>query len=121
MPVLYCLVILHTQETLKACCGLDTIDMDDIGNDQGIILATDGLQSLYVEFLPEDFRLNQVNPQNKLKRPVVYTRNSRTTARQRRTAQEKVAEGCRTLDAFIQQKVGSRKPDKVKSIASHHL
>jgi hypothetical protein len=97
------------------------VDMDDIGDDQGIISAVDGLQRLYVEFLPENLWLNRVNPQNKLKRPVVYTRNSRTTAWRRRTAQEKAAEGCRTLDAFIQRKVGSGEPDEVESIASHHL
>lgn len=95
------------------------IDMDDIDDHQAVISAADGLQRLYAEFLPEDLRLNRVNPQNKPKRPVVYTKDSRTTAWRRRKAQKKAAEGCRTLDAFIQRKVGCGDPNEVESIASH--
>ncbi len=45
-------------------CPLDSdadelaIDMDDIGDDQAIASDADGLQHLYVDFLPEDLQLN---------------------------------------------------------------
>ena len=95
------------------------VDMDDIGDDQAIASDAEGLQRLYADFLPEDLQLNRVHPQNKHKRPVVYTGDSSTTAWQRKMAQRKAAEGCGTLDAFIQRKVGSGKPNEVKSAASH--
>jgi hypothetical protein len=95
------------------------IDMDDIGDDQAIASDAEGLQRLYADFLPEDLQLNRVHPQNKHKRPVVYTGDSSTTAWQRKMAQRKVAKGCGMLDAFIQWKVGSGKPNEVKSAASH--
>jgi hypothetical protein len=88
-----------------ADAGQSAGDTDDTGDNQAVASAAEGLQRLYAEILPEDLQLNQVNPQKKRRRQAVYTRDSSTTAWRRKKAQKKAAEGCGTLDAFIQRKV----------------
>ena len=96
-------------------------DTEDTGENEAMTLAVEGLQHLYAEILPKDLQHNRVNHQIQPRRPAVYTRDSSTTAWRRKKAQEKAAKGCRTLDAFIQRKVCSGGPNKVKYVDSHHL
>lgn len=111
--------------------GVSARDTEDTSDDQEMALAAEGLQRVYVGLLPEDLQLNRVKHRKKPRRPAVYTGDSSTTAWRRKKAQEKAAKGCRTLDAFIQRKVCSSRPNEVNSLtltifrrdsaARHHL
>jgi len=80
------------------------------------------LQRLYSVFLPPHLRLNDENRDSEKgrktkNRRAVFTGESRTTLWRRNVAQRKRAEGCGTLDGFIQRKVGN--PEDPKRVASH--
>jgi hypothetical protein len=73
-----------------------------------VAASVEGLQRLYSVFLPPHLQLNEDSRgkrQKTSKRSAVYTGGSRTTAWRRNVAQRKAAEGCRTLDSFVQRKV----------------
>jgi len=97
--------------------------MGDIGDEQPEDSAAEPLQHLYAEFLPNHLQLDCAQNMHKKvqNRPAVYTRDSSTTSWQRKTAQKKVAEGCMTLDVFIQRKVHPREPNKIQDSASYHI
>ena len=97
-------------------------DMGDIGDEQPERSAAEQLQRLYVGILPDHLQLDGAqNMQKKVpNRPVINTGDSSTTSWRRKTVQRKAAEGCMTLDAFIQRKVCPRVPNKVRDSASHH-
>jgi hypothetical protein len=101
-----------------------TISSSDKGRDDQAASPMEGLQRLYSVFLPPHLQLNEDHREKRQKvskRSAMYTRDSRTTAWRRNVAQRKAAEGCATLDGFVvQRKVGSDKPDRVRSSASHH-
>jgi len=70
------------------------------------------LQRLYAVFLPPHMQLDGDIREKRRKiknRPPVYTRDSRTTGWRRSAAQKKAAQGCGTLDGFIQRKVRKTK------------
>ena len=88
-----------------------TTDMessDERGAQNETEMSVIALQHLNAVFLPphllpdEDTRGKHRRIKN---RPLVYTRDSRTTAWRRDVAQKKAAQGCTTLDGFIQRKV----------------
>ena len=99
------------------------LDMGDVGDEQPEGSAAEPLQHLYAEFLPDHLQLDYAQNMHKKvpNRPAVYTRDSNTTSWRRKMAQKKVAEGCMTLDAFIQRKVRPREPNEVQDSASHHI
>lgn len=91
-------------------------------NNQAAV-SRDSLQRLYSVFLPPHLQLNEdsrVKRQKTSKRSAVYTKDSRTTAWRRNVAGRKAAEGCTTLDAFIQRKVRCRS-NPIQSILSLSL
>jgi len=67
------------------------------------------LQHLYSDFLPPHLQLNQYTYQAKQQkinnRPAVYTKDSWTMQWRKDSALKKAAQGCATLDGFIQRKV----------------
>jgi len=76
------------------------------------------LQRLYAVFLPPHLRSDRdtLEKRRKIKnRPAVYAGGSRTTAWRRNVAQKKAAQGCGTLDGFIQRKVGNRNDPENKA------
>jgi hypothetical protein len=97
------------------------------------------IQRLYSDFLPSHLRLQRLNPDDRdtkrrkiSKRPAVYTGTLRTTLWRRSVALREAAQGCATLDAFVQRKVCSPKLKTAKrsmtlstnrrdSEAPHHL
>jgi hypothetical protein len=81
---------------------------DESEADDRAATPVEGLQRLYSVFLPPHLRLKEPTRQKRQKttnRQSVYTKDSRTTAWRKNTAQRKAAEGCTTLDAFISRKV----------------
>ena len=88
-----------------------TTDMES-SNERGAQNKTEmlviALQCLYAVFLPPHFLPDEDTHgkcQRIKNRPLVYTRDSQTTAWQRDVAQKKAAQGCTTLNGFIQRKV----------------
>lgn len=95
-----------------------TIDTDsscDRGRGDQAAASIEGLQRLYSVFLPPHLQLSGTRREKRQKvskRSAVYTRDSRTTAWRKNVAKRKAAEGCATLDAFVQRrKVCSDGPD----------
>jgi hypothetical protein len=103
----------------------DIDDDDDGQRNQEAETSVIALQRLYAVFLPPHLRPNQFNQASVEKRrkitnrPVIYTGGSRTTAWRRDVAQTKAAQGCATLDGFIQRKVGNRMIRKTKCLMHH--
>lgn len=93
------------------------------GKDNQKAASIEGLQRLYSVFLPLHLRLNEDSREKRqktLKRSVVYTKDSRTTAWRRNAEQRKAADGCSTLDAFVRRKVRSRSSSKQRIFSRHH-
>jgi hypothetical protein len=98
---------------------IGTDSSNNRGRDDQVTAPVECLQRLYSAFLPSHLQLNEdrrleekhQKRQKVSKRSAVYTRDSRTTAWRRDVAQKKAAEGCSTLDAFVQRKVGSDESD----------
>jgi hypothetical protein len=105
----YCLLDTNTDTST-----IDTDSSSDRGRDDQAAASMEGLQCLYSVFLSPHLQLNETRQEKRQKvskRLAVYTRDSQTTAWQKNIAQRKVAEGCATLDAFVQRKVGSNETD----------
>jgi hypothetical protein len=78
------------------------------------------LQRLYGVFLPCQLQLDDDTREKCRKtknRLPVYTKESRTMAWRRDVAQKKAAQGCATLDGFIERKVHN--PEDPRSEAAH--
>ena len=78
------------------------------GRDNQAAAPVEGLQRLYSVFLPPRLQLKEDGREKRYKiskRSAVYTGRSRTTAWRRGVAQRKAADGCTTLDVFVQRKV----------------
>ncbi len=107
-----------TDEPDESAADLDS--SDDRGRASEVGTAVVELQRLYSVFLPSHLRPNEENREKRRKtkdRRAVYTRDSRMTLWRRGVAQKKAAQGCATLDGFIQRKVC--KPRDPRSDASH--
>lgn len=93
---------------------------DDKGGDNETGMSVVALQRLYAASLPPHLQLDEDTLKKRRKmrdRPPVYTGDSRTTAWRRSVAQKKAAQGCMTLDGFIQRKVSE--PKILRSEAKH--
>jgi hypothetical protein len=72
--------------------------------------SVEALQRLYSVFLPPHLRLEAKTRDKRHKvtnRLPMYTRESRTTAWRRNTAQTNAVKGCASLDGFVVRKVSS--------------
>ncbi len=84
---------------------------DDGQRNNGPETSVVALRRLYAVFLPPHLRSNRDTLEKHRKinnRPAVYAGGSRTTTWRWNVAQRKAAEGCGTLDGYIQRKVGNR-------------
>ena len=84
---------------------------DDGQRNNGPETSVVALRRLYAVFLPPHLRSNRDTLEKRRKinnRPAVYAGGSRTTTWRWNVAQRKAAEGCGTLDGYIQRKVGNR-------------
>jgi hypothetical protein len=94
---------------------------DDGERDNEVGTSVVALQRLYAVFLPPHLQLNKdalKKPQKMKNRQLVYTKDSRTTAWRRDLARKKAAQGCATLDGFVQRKVCCSERSLEQSISS---
>jgi len=81
---------------------------DERGTENNTEMSVIALQHLYAIFCPPHLRPDEDTWEKHRRirnRPLVYTRDSRTTAWWRDVAQKKAAQGCTRLDGFIWRKV----------------
>ena len=111
----YCIVDDGTSES-----ATDVDSSDEKEKEKEAKTSVVALQRLYGVFLPRQLQLDDDTREKRRKtknRPPVYTKESRTTGWRRSVAQKKAAQGCATLDGFIERKV--RKPEDPRSEAPH--